>query len=228
MSFFEDKEYDNLDWLNAAIDMPTFSLNDRVSQLKDEYIFNFDVISRIHFLTIANMLNYCITIDPDQPGMPDKEIKLASELYKIDLKDGTVLNYEDGTLSHPIRLVKTAGMFEDTHLTNIVVKIVRRLLNDNRMQQDVSRLNEVMDIIECKDMRKSRSLGYKQSAIIEHFTHIVREDVWKIRNMDLMIKAAEWIREFTWTGNLAAIANLTKLKCMTHKGNPIYSMKEII
>jgi hypothetical protein len=92
----------------------------------------------------------------------------------------------------------------------------------------IPRMQEVLTLLDAKhpDL-KSRSARNKGGSIAQCFAEIIRNDSWKVRNLDLMIKAATWIREFVVNGNLAAMANFTKLKCMTYNGKPIYSMEEI-
>ena len=233
MSFFEDKEYENLDWLNAAMEVPSFSLNDKAAQLKDRYELGYEEIVRLNGLNTLSMLIECIKNDKVRESMTPKEISIITDrLYFIEYEEDTILNCEDETLSNPIFLVKRANIFEEKALIDTVKGMMWAILNGggkiDRDKQDISRLNEIMDTIGCDTERKSKSRSKKQFAILRHMTNILKDDTWNIRNMDLHIKAAEWIMDYSIEGNLAAITNLIKLKCMTHSGNPIYSMKEVV
>ena len=46
--------------------------------------------------------------------------------------------------------------------------------------------------------------------------------------MDLLLKAVNWACDYIKTGNLASLTNFNKLKVMTYKKDPIYSMEETV
>ena len=229
MSFFEDKEYENLDWLNAAIEAYTFSLNEKISQL--------DELTELPLSMLGNNIQYGLEINTAIKSLfqakdievSSRDIRCASLLFEFEAEQSTIVNFTTCEMSSPIFIRRKEAMFDDVKLPEVVYSYVYDELSCiSKERADISRYNEVMDLINCTDYRNSKSANRKFTGLATRVKEIMNEDLWKIRNMDLFVDAARWMRRYIEDGNLGAITNLTKLKCMTHSKNPIYSMKEII
>ena len=79
-----------------------------------------------------------------------------------------------------------------------------------------------------KDLRASRSANKKMKAIFKRLNQIFAKNEWQVKDADLMVSFIKWINQYIKDGNLAALTNITKLKIMTNKNQPIYSIKEAI
>ena len=149
--------------------------------------------------------------------------------FDIEVLDGTDVDFGKQTVSKPVVIRKTAHTFEGKLLKEVVHYMIRKetdfIIETGR--EAVVRANEIMNLLECEHS-SSVVMWKRLEDIRDRLLELFDEDIWKIRNIDLFIKALTWIRSYIDVGDLSAITNLTKLKCMTHTGNPIYSMKEII
>ncbi len=56
---------------------------------------------------------------------------------------------------------------------------------------------------------------------------LFKTNEWKIKDTELANKVGFWIKDYIVDGNLAAYSNFCRLKVMTHKDQPIYSMEEV-
>jgi hypothetical protein len=105
---------------------------------------------------------------------------------------------------------------------NIVARIHHRNVDTP------SRFNEVLEMFgaDVADI-SSKSIKRKSYALKTKWSEIIQNNAWNIKSYDLAIKASKWIVDYCENGNLAAWANLCKLKVMTYNGHPIYSLGEI-
>ena len=233
MSFFQDKEYEDMDWLNLAVEEPTFSLNDILVTLPNEIEVTPELIkTAINYneLTMDMLLNEYIP-----KGMPRRDIDHLLSAYTWKLpEDGSelIFNFETEELSEPLFLIKETMFFEGQKLIEVVWSICNNIIIDsisNNRGVEASRINEIADFLNSDNkIRSTRSLQRKVGVLQRGFNTIIKEDKWKIRNMDLLIKSVTWACEYIRTGNLAALTNFNKLKVMTHKKQPIYSMEETV
>ena len=91
-----------------------------------------------------------------------------------------------------------------------------------------SRANDIMELLGgCEEGLRSRSDRRKKSVIHKRVGEIFKDNLWNIRDTELATKVGSWIRCYIENGNLAAYSNFCRLKVMTHKGQPIYSMEEV-
>jgi hypothetical protein len=92
-------------------------------------------------------------------------------------------------------------------------------------------MDELLDMFEATAVarcsRKRVTKGDKMWALRSAVEGIIGEDKWLIRNGELIRKMLMWISQYLNHGNVAAMANLSKLKIMTHTKQPIYSIKEV-
>lgn len=233
MSFFEDKEYENLDWLNKAIEPYTLSLNDKLSELENEYILTIEDLNaggRSVSVSLSHILNKRFKEKGISFSLNDTVI--GAELFDFHVDPDTTVDFRTGEINKPILVKKKKHVFTDEELPEIAVKYIMRVIDYSSWRiygdSSISRTNEVMDIIGCTRYKNSKKAINKCIEITNRLIDIVKNTEWNVRNLDLMIKAAQWIMNYIERGDLSGITNLTKLKCMTHSGNPIYSMKEIV
>lgn len=233
IDLFKDREYEDMEWLNKAIEPFIFPFNEVLASLKDVYEVPYDVIYK-HFLIDDNY-----TLDIEKLVMLANDIDISlSDIYFIDkvfeihIAYGTTLDITNKKIIGSVNLVKTVSHIDDEQLKQIFSDKVYSTINSvtRKNETNIHRLNEVMDLINCINDRSSRSQKYKLRSISSRYKEIIANDEWKIRDTTLILKCANWICDYLNHGNLAALSNLTKLKCMTHinNGSPIYSIEETV
>lgn len=232
MSFFKDKEWENMDWLNRAVEPYVFSLNDDLAKIPSsvEITFN-DVFSSAINGSSLSILDMVKNLSKNANITSPHFISLVrdfgeQELFGFVVEPDTQIDLLEEKLNGSITFVKKVESISEEMILQFLPKIVYRYqVSPSRSQ--ASFVNEVMDILDCKESRSSYSTRKKSYALMDHLNNIYRENKWNIRNVDLSIKMLGWIKNYCESGDRCSLANLSKLKCMIHNGHPIYSMEEV-
>jgi hypothetical protein len=230
INLFEDKEYDNMEWLGKAVEPFIFPQNEVLASIPERIDLTYeDLVSLItgDFMRIngSELLVYLarkldLNFNEDDWGFLRDNIK-------VEVDPDTVIDFEEQTLKGGVRIIKTKNEYSEQEILEYTARFVReRLKRCNYSNENLSRYNEIMDLLGAKEDRQGRSARYKLDSIVKTMVTIVEEDKWRVRNVDLFIRCAGWIVGYLENGNLAALSNFTRLKCMVHKGAPIYSMEE--
>jgi len=232
MSFLKDAKWDEMDWLNKAVEPFTFSLNQTLEKIPSTYVVRYDEIVNhvgsysVDFSTLVrNML--------ESAKLTEEELSLVSlvsteALFSIHVEPDTTLDLDAKTINGALTVSKKIESFSDDHVAELIPRLVHQFLYSSWGKADSSRLNEVMDILDCKEARKTSSSKKKKRGLELYLLKTFRDNTWNIKNVDLIIKFLQWIIQYIDSGDRCSLANLSKLKCMTYSGNPIYSMEEII
>ncbi len=230
INLFEDKEYDKLDWLNKAVEPFIFPPNDILAVMPEQVDFDYNTLWELmkeHHqlgLHIETLVQFAAQKHDIELGTTRL---MVCEQYTVEVQSDTTFDFEAKTMTGGIRLIKKKSQLTDEDITELLcIKLREKLVYVGTEQDYLPRLNEVLDVIGVKETRNSRSARYKRDEICEALVKVVREDKWRVRNYELMLKTGEWIKAYVEQGNLAAMSNFTRLKCMVHKGAPIYSMEE--
>lgn len=59
------------------------------------------------------------------------------------------------------------------------------------------------------------------------FDRILINDAWKIRSDRVVYNIIRWMYDYTTNGTYSSYASLLNVKCMVHRGNPIYSAEDV-
>jgi hypothetical protein len=95
-------------------------------------------------------------------------------------------------------------------------------------EDGIGRANEIMEILGgCEGGLRTRSIRRKRAALHDRLVKLFKDNEWNIKDTTLANKVGFWICSYVKEGNLAAFSNFCRLKVMTHKGQPIYSMEEV-
>lgn len=232
INLFQDKEYEGLDWLSKAVEPFVFPLNDIIAKIPDCTTFTYDDVVR--FIETGRSMDFTKSLflgqilkkeDIEVPSADDMDT--ISNLMSVSVPNGLSVDFENQRMDGTFCIKKNKSQMEDDDIREHINNKTRRILSYIRTD-DVNRLNAIMDVMNCKEARQSKSIRNKRDAIISEFSKIVREDTWRIRDVELAIKCAEWMRDYINNGNLASLSNFTRIKCMTHKRMSIYSMEETV
>jgi hypothetical protein len=220
-----------MEWLNKAIEPFIFPQNEVLMSMPERVDFDYATI--LSFLEKNNGhlrigLDELIMFAVAQVNLKlDKDdLSFLSNYFVVDIVPDTEINFEQGTLTGGISLRKTKDQLSDEEIVSYAADIVYYRLYGIYSKSNISRCNEIMDLIGAEAQRQSTSTRYKIREIAATMASIIREDRWRIRNVALLLKCPTWIQDYLEDGNLAAMSNFTRLKCMVHKGVPIYSMEE--
>lgn len=241
MSFLKDKEWEEMDWLNRAVEPYTFSFNLFLAKVPSEYIVTYsDVISYISVYSEIRSqsvyseirLNTVVGRLLNKAGISKNDQEMFNtigyeNLFEFRLEPDTFIDLDNETIKGSLILVKKMESLNDDVIKELLPEMVRNILRINSLRASVAHVNEAMDILDCKEARSSSSVRKKTDALISHIFVIYRDNTWGIRNVDLAIKMLTWIKSYCENGDRCSLANLSKLKCMVHNGHPIYSMEEI-
>jgi hypothetical protein len=233
-NLFTDKEYEDMEWLSKAIEPYVFYVNELLAKLPDQYDLTIDDLlnqsgdyynSVSKIATIETILKD-LGINKNTLDSSNRDGLLSC--FTLEVDPDTTINLIEKTINGTVRLVKTKVAIDDEEIRDIFSHKFQSILWDNTRNETIGRLNELMDLLGVHSARKSRSTNKKLTAICEFMGQILKDDVWKIRNEQLVINLAKWMADFLSTGNLASLANITRLKCMTYNQHPLYSMQETV
>jgi ribosomal protein S13 len=229
MSFLKDKEWENMDWLNKAVEPIVFSVNNEIPKLPSRIdipasVFRTAVRRNENYLHVDNL----IIDECHKLNMPKYTIDILykigfGKLYNVQSEPEVFYDVGTQTLRGDIYLVKQIETLDEEAIQSLLISFTYGI---SGMSADTA--NEIMDIIGCEEARKTKSATKKVRAIRNYMQNVFRENKWNIRNIDLCIKLVMWINAYLDNGNRAALANISKLKCMVYNGHPIYSMEEIV
>lgn len=230
IDLFKDSEYESFDWLNRAIEPLLFTFADKFANIPSQ--IEIKLIDALRMATngwskeisIPAVLSYVV-----RSNLDSRDMDLVKDHFTLEMDEPElIIDLRDIPKDKNIRFIKKVEALPEEFQRQVAALKVGRILNNYTNRADLSRINEVMDVLGCEENRRSRSVGYKLQTIATTFSKIIMEDKWRIRNLDLAIKAAGWMMHYMADGNMASFQNFVKMKCMTHSGNPIYSIQETI
>jgi hypothetical protein len=231
MGVFDDKKYDELDWISKAVEPLESHITAIFGSMPDEYVFTFEDMNNLvdtagHNVYASEMVEFVCK----KMGLifTYEEKNFISGFFKSEVAPGTVIDYAKGTLSGSIALRKTCEVIEDAKLIQsfgIKGREAISALNTLDGKEASDRLKEIAELIACKEKLSGR-MASKVREVGSRYTEIVQNNEWNIRSSILADKVGLWIHKYVKHGDLSALCNLTKLKVMTHKKLPIYSVEE--
>lgn len=234
MGVFDDKKFEQLDWMTQITETIESELNGLLARLPDRIEFDVHKVmehasSSRFSLQADSVVRDLIRSLPDNNRLSWKEDSKIVKCFKFKMSPDLELDLEKGTMTGTIALVKTVPTFSDEELqpimgNNGIQKLSRIQFGEN---WPLDRMNEMLDVLgKCDDAQRNRSYRKKMARLRERLIEIFSTNEWRIRDMSLADKVGMWIADYIHTGNLAALTNLCKLKVMTHNNMPIYSIEE--
>jgi hypothetical protein len=233
MGVFDDKDYEALDWISQAVEPIKNPISDILAKLPDELVIDFNAYSSFKERSYSvglDVQNIVMALADSCGEISYRDRDLLSNCFVFDIGEGTEIDFEKREIRGSIKLLKIKKQFEDKELEKTLGNKGLETLNNIPSWQndlDVGRLNDIIDVLDANNLsRSSRSFKKKVKAIKFMVSAIFRDNKWKIRDSALADRFCLWIVKYVNDGSLAAYANICKLKLMTHKGLPIYSIKE--
>jgi hypothetical protein len=239
MGILDDKRYEEMDWLSKAVEPLRHPLSDCLASIPDEYELNFAMIhgllSESYYadVSVSSAIRKIMKSSSAYNPLTYEENTKLVDCFELQVEPGTIVDFTNSTVTGKITLIKTKKVFEDSDLKPLMGMKGCSYYSGHvlRSSADINRLNEIMDVLgpgkDEQKFRSSRSPHKKTVMISNRLNQVIRDNEWNIRDSVLADKVGTWCVQYINQGNLAAMANLCKLKVMTHKGLPIYSMEEV-
>lgn len=235
MGVFDDKKFENLDWISQATEPIDSQLNEILSLIPDEIIIDFDMYTKIigdsysMDLDLSRIISYSIN-EFYGKSLGWEQRSALQPCFEIQMDNEVFLDFEKRVITGMIKFVKIQSTMDEKVLESMLGKegimaISSMFFNGS----GISRANEVMEILgKCQSGMRTRSERRKRATIKTRLVELFKNNEWKIKDTELANKVGFWIKDYVVDGNLAAFSNFCRLKVMTHKDQPIYSMEEIV
>lgn len=236
MGVFDDKKFDGLDWISQATEPIDSHLNVLLGVLPEVIKIDFKMYNRMsdgYGLDIS--INEAIQFAVNNCGhsVTHQQLSALEKCFKFEFtEEEMTLDFENKTIvGGEITLVKLNSTMDDKVLESLLGREGIDSLNYGMFNgpQCLSRANEIMELLgKCEDGLRTRSDRRKRVEIVKRLQILFKNNEWKIKDTELANKVGFWIKDYICDGNLAAFSNFCRLKVMTHKDQPIYSMEEVV
>lgn len=238
MGVFDDKKFDELDWISQATEPIDSKMNEVLAIMPDTINIDFNMYrdllgSRSYGteLSINQVISHYVTKSKLELSYHQQKALEKCFMFEI-IGEGLMLDFENKVISGgEIKLSKVTTTMDEQVLKSMLGSEGIEQFSYCRYNdpQAMSRMNEVMELLaKCEHGLKTRSVHKKRHAIVNRLKVLFKDNEWNIRDTELANKVGKWMRDYVQDGNLAAFSNFCRLKVMTHKGQPIYSMEEIV
>jgi hypothetical protein len=240
MGIFDDKKFDQLDWLSQITETIESDLNNILAKLPDKVTFSInDILSNTAprfrdelYLKKSSVVYDMLESRGFYISLTYHEKDKLVDCFEYEVSPNLEINLATLRMTGSIALIKKIPTLPDEDLMTLMgargIDIISSLeFADSASKAVLARANEMLDILgQCEKDQKSSSFRKKRTRLCGRLREILTSNEWRIRDMNLADKVGLWIAEYIQTGNLAALTNLCKLKVMTHRNMPIYSMEE--
>lgn len=242
MSVFQDKKFEQLDWISQATEPIDSQLNEILAKMPDSIDIDFNLYNSIRNnswfdINVASVLLSKISeLNLDARNMIHAQITVLEKYFEFQVsiagRAGLIIDYEQRQITGgTIKLVKLANTMEEKDLKHILGQEGQDLVRYMSIgtPHQINCLNEVMEILgKCDEGLKTRSIHKKRRFLDQRLKQLFKDNEWNIRDTELANKVGIWIKRYIQDGEIASFTNLCKLKVMTHKGQPIYSIEEVV
>lgn len=233
MKLFEDKEFERLqeeDWINLAIGSMRYRAHEEHNG--KEIVIPTEVVKKsLHFTRACANLNLRIdTLNEyvfDKLGITrrlEKELWRKKRVVEYSLPQSIHMHHE--MLAIPAKINTSKLMEDPCRLISMLIELsafynsrysvirnVVDIINDGRISQ--------------QDLKTKRSRYFFQHACYDLTTNIIKNNTWNIKSLGVLLDLTEWITNSAQHNSIYANMMLTRIKAMTHSGNPIYSVKRL-
>jgi hypothetical protein len=219
-SFFKDEKFQDMDFLTQAVRPFLWEPYDSYIQLPEEIGVPYEMFkSKTYGLRLSSILT---SVSEEFFGKREALYPVI-EWFDVKVEDGTYIDLNERKIVGKVTLIKTKDPSEEEVIQQLVSAV--NWLNHSKPKVNglASRSKEILELL--GQPIESRNTFYTLQKTVRA---ALLENKLKIFNGDLMTKMSKWIYDYVVDGDIQALANFSKLKVMTHKGEPIYSMKEIV
>lgn len=237
MGVFDDKKFEGLDWISQATEPIDSQMNEVLGLIPELIQIDFktyrDIIGDSHYgldLSVRKFVSYAVSKYASNLSFSYHQMNALDKCFQLEFNgDMVVLDFEKEEITGgEIHLVKLNSIMDEKVLANMLGEEGINVLSYSRFHGNTSRINEVMELLgKCEQGLRTRSERKKRYVLVNRLKTLFKNNEWNIKDTELANKVGRWISEYISDGNLSAFSNFCRLKVMTHKGQPIYSMEEV-
>jgi hypothetical protein len=230
----EDKVYEELDFVSRLVEPWDFEVLRVMDAISSRYELSAaDIIALDKEWENYKRINIAIERHMDLSQWPQWATAIALRTIETTFEMETsgeevVVDVVDMTLSGGKVFLNT--MKPDVRKLPMRIALNLWQTHDERTHtkdHDIPRLKEVADILGVPSRDRSKKHRSMFLSVRNRFLEIIEKDEWRIRSDKVLAYAVRWIFIYSTTGNYSAYASLLNLKCLVHRGNPIYSAEEV-
>lgn len=239
MGVFDDKKFEELDWISQATEPIDSQMNEILGKVPEIIPIDFNLYEKIVNngygldLSLNSVIAFAIAKFTPESSISRNQMHALEKCFILEFtSDEVILDFEKKSIyGGEIHLVKLNSTMDEKVLESMLGSEGVDTVSYTRLNGggSLTRTNEVMEILgKCEDGLKTRSERRKRSILVKRLRLLFKNNEWKIKDTELANKVGIWISEYISDGNLAAFSNFCRLKVMTHKDQPIYSMEEVV
>lgn len=225
MSIFEDKVYNEMDWLEAVCQPIKDDINTHLDALPNKVEVNLLEHANNGHVDISYILSRYEAYSA--LGYTDRKDLDKCFEFNIEGENITINTLTGETIGGKVFLIKHKEIFEEKEIKDRLFRISKRELSRVHYK-DVKtyNANEICELLGLNEARKSRSIKKKIRAIQQELLAIYNENRWNIHDNGLSNRITSWVNSYLVYNSMAGLSNFCKLKGMVHSGKPIYSINE--
>lgn len=243
MSVFADKKFENLDWISVATEPIESNLNQILSLMPDDISIDYkrymamvgsswnielDLRQIVH-----NIMYNSVTSELDEiiNTLSWEQKQAVVDCFSMEIVGEPIIDFlKEEIYGGEIIVQKNKSTMDEQILKGMLGKQgIEAVQYMGIPANGITRANEIMELLGgCEEGLKGRSTDRKRRFLARRLTQIFKNNEWNIKDTGLADKVGQWICAYVKHGDLSALSNFCRLKVMTHKGNPIYSMEEVV
>ncbi len=233
MGVFDDKKFEELDWISQATEPIDSELNEILAVIPDELEIDFKLYKEM----VGDSYSMDLSADRIISYLASKAGKYLSyqqrdvirPCFEIQMDREVDMDFENEVITGMIKFVKVQSTMDEKVLEGLLGREGIDAIGSMYFHgAGLGRANEIMELLGgCEKGLRTRSERNKRAIIRQRLVVLFKNNEWKIKDTELANKVGRWIKEYVVDGNLSAFSNFCRLKVMTHKDQPIYSMEEV-
>jgi len=232
MPLFKDKVYEEMDDISKLIEPYQYSLNDDLAQFPDEVEITRDHMQTQYSFSVRDVVRSKAK-ELELYNLVDKVWEVSESFFEFKIYDSEGeaaesidYDFKNNKMNGRILLVKKKAYLGDDEIVGVIKKTIDDKFYGWNNTYDSKRINEIADLFNDNTVKKQRSIRKKVRHLSRHLVALIDSRKIDIRDVGLASRFVDWILLYVKDGNLPALANITKLKIMTHNNRPIYSIDE--
>lgn len=235
MGVFDDKKFESLDWISQATEPIDSKLNELLGKLPEEQVIDFELyrksLAYTYNLDISIRTMVLTLLKEFEPSLSlhSNELNTIADNFELETDGDLFFDFENKKIDGQIKLIKVNSTLDEKVLENMLGRLgVEAVAYSYPPADSGTRWNEVIEVLgNCNEGLRTKSVRKKKDCVVKRLQTIFKDNEWKIKDTELANKVSTWILDYTINNDIAAFTNLCKIKVMTHKGLPIYSMEEV-
>lgn len=234
--FLKDPVYEQMGWLEKAVNLYQWKALDVFNELPDETIVPDDCIRRLIFnssMAIHEMMYMTFGVETTEALLSLIHAYSMAPPFQLIISDDFVYDRTTDVIESGCIILKKQPIDQSNEalrnaLANITVGAKLYLKRESR--GGIERAREIVDLLD--QQYSNRRIRDTNTLIKIIHWDIIGENIksgnWNIRSFELVQKLYKWVMDYITLGTLHSFVNITKFKLATHTGDPIYAIEEAV